>query len=53
MAGKKQLTWLKTGHSICLASASPRRLELLAQVGIEPFVYPTNVDETVYKKREA
>ena len=52
MAGKKQLSWLKKGHSVCLASASPRRLELLGQVGIEPFVYPTDVNETVLKKEK-
>jgi septum formation protein len=50
MREKKPLPWLETGYSLCLASASPRRLELLQQVGIEPFVYPTKVDETVLKK---
>ncbi|MBF0193513.1 MAG: septum formation inhibitor Maf [Magnetococcales bacterium] len=52
MTGKKQLFWLKKGRTICLASASPRRLELLVQVGIEPFVYPTDVNETIYKKEK-
>ncbi len=31
---------------LCLASASPRRLALLRQVGLEPVVRPTDVDET-------
>jgi septum formation protein len=35
-----------------LASASPRRLELLGQIGIEPFVYLTDVNETVFKKEK-
>ncbi len=30
-----------------LASASPRRLELLRQIGIEPFVVPSECDEDV------
>jgi len=30
-----------------LASASPRRLELLRQIGIDPIVAPANVDERV------
>jgi septum formation protein len=50
MEDKKPLPWLKNGHSICLASASPRRLELLQQAGIEPFVFPTEVDETMEAK---
>lgn len=33
--------------TIVLASASPRRLELLRQVGIEPEVRPVDVDESV------
>ncbi|AQX21869.1 septum formation protein [Bartonella sp. CDC_skunk] len=38
--------------NLVLASASPRRLMLLAQIGVEPeFVYATNVDETP-KSRE-
>ncbi|MBF0381864.1 MAG: septum formation inhibitor Maf [Magnetococcales bacterium] len=52
MADKKQLLWLKTDPVFCLASASPRRLELLAQVGIEPFVYPTDVDETLQQNEK-
>ncbi|MBF0358831.1 MAG: septum formation inhibitor Maf [Magnetococcales bacterium] len=50
MRDKKPLPWLEADYSLCLASASPRRLELLRQVGIEPFIYPTKVDETVLKK---
>jgi len=32
--------------SLILASASPRRLELLAQIGIRPSVQPADIDET-------
>ncbi|MBK5221645.1 MAG: septum formation inhibitor Maf [Acidimicrobiia bacterium] len=32
---------------VILASASPRRLELLRQIGIEPTVEPADVDETL------
>ena len=35
------------GIRLVLASASPRRLELLRQIGIEPLVEPAHVDETV------
>lgn len=35
-----------TGCEIVLASASPRRLELLRQIGIEPAVHVVEVDET-------
>ena len=40
--------WLNatTNQQICLASASPRRLTLLKQVGIHPVVRPTNLDES-------
>jgi septum formation protein len=31
---------------VILASASPRRLKLLKQIGIEAVVYPMNIDET-------
>ncbi len=34
-------------RSILLASASPRRLELLRQIGVEPAVYAPQVDERV------
>ncbi|HEY2709870.1 MAG TPA: Maf family protein [Caulobacteraceae bacterium] len=35
------------GHQLVLASASPRRLELLAQIGISPDeVLPADIDET-------
>ncbi|MEO5362487.1 MAG: Maf family protein [Magnetococcus sp. DMHC-8] len=37
--------WLQ-GQRICLASASPRRLALLRQVGVEPLVRPADLDET-------
>lgn len=33
-------------NSLILASASPRRLELLAQIGIRPTVQPADIDET-------
>jgi septum formation protein len=34
-------------HPLILASASPRRVELLAQIGIEPaFLQPADIDET-------
>jgi septum formation protein len=34
-------------YSLVLASASPRRIELLAQIGIEPaFLQPADIDET-------
>ena len=33
-----------------LASASPRRLELLCELGITPAVYPTDADETINEK---
>lgn len=32
---------------VVLASASPRRLELLQRIGLEPMVVPADVDETV------
>lgn len=34
--------------ALILASGSPRRLELLRQLGIEPIVRPADVDETVH-----
>ena len=34
-------------HNIVLASASPRRLELLRQIGIEPEVIVSHVEEVV------
>ncbi|TVR99102.1 MAG: septum formation protein Maf [Rhodospirillales bacterium] len=38
-------------HRLILASASPRRLELLAQIGIRPdLVLPTDVDESPLKR---
>ncbi len=47
MADKKPLPWLKKGWTLCLASASPRRRELLSQVGIVPYIFPTSIDESV------
>lgn len=38
---------LKKFHKIVLASASPRRLELLRQIGIEPEVKVSHVEEKV------
>lgn len=38
---------LKQFHKIVLASASPRRLELLRQIGFEPEVKVSHVEETV------
>ncbi len=34
--------------SIVLASQSPRRVELLRQIGIEPVVMPADIDETIH-----
>ena len=44
--------WLQ-GKPICLASASPRRLSLLRQVGVEPVVCPTDLDETLWSGETA
>jgi len=38
---------------LILASASPNRLELLAQVGIVPEVHPADIDETPLKNETA
>ena len=39
-------------NSLVLASASPRRLAILGQVGIEPdALRPTSIDETPQKNR--
>lgn len=39
-----------TKPALVLASASPRRIELLAQAGIEPdLLYPTDIDETAFR----
>lgn len=41
----------KEKHRLILASASPRRLELLKQVGITPDeIIPANIDETPHKR---
>jgi septum formation protein len=38
-----------SGERLVLASASPRRLELLRQIGVEPdIVEPANIDETAH-----
>lgn len=37
---------------IILASASPRRLELLRQIGIEPVIDPAAIDETPHRDEE-
>ena len=42
---KTLLPWLQEKH-LCLASASPRRLALLRQVGLDPDVQPAHIDET-------
>ena len=39
------LPWLQKKR-LCLASASPRRLALLRQVGLDPDVQPAHIDET-------
>jgi septum formation protein len=36
---------MKSGHQLILASASPRRLALLRQLGLEPVVAPVEVEE--------
>ncbi len=36
--------------ALVLASASPRRRELLAQLGLEPVIVPADIDETPKKK---
>ncbi|OOZ42745.1 septum formation protein Maf [Solemya elarraichensis gill symbiont] len=38
---------------IILASASPRRLELLRQIGISPDVHPAHIDETPFDDEAA
>jgi septum formation protein len=42
-----------TAHQIVLASASPRRRELLAQVGIRARVVPADIDETLLPEETA
>ncbi len=36
-----------TEKQLCLASRSPRRIELMQRIGLEVFVCPTDVDENV------
>ncbi len=38
---------------LILASASPRRLELLQQLGLQPQVRPADIDETVFDSEHA
>ena len=38
---------------IILASASPRRLELLQQIGLNPVVHPAHIDETPFQSENA
>lgn len=45
------LPWLNK-NLLCLASASPRRLDLLQQVGLRPIVQPTDLDETQHPGEE-
>jgi len=44
---------VKNNSRLILASASPRRLELLAQIGIAPDVHPADIDETPLKNETA
>ena len=47
MAAASSRTGTQTGAPLVLASASPRRLDLLRQIGIEPdTVAPAEIDET-------
>lgn len=39
------------GYRVVLASASPRRKELLAQIGIEPEIRPSSMEEETGEKR--
>lgn len=39
------------GYQVVLASASPRRKELLAQIGIEPEIRPSEMEETTQEKK--
>lgn len=39
------LPWLAMKKTLCLASASPRRLELLQQIGLSPQIRPTQIEE--------
>ena len=42
-------TW--GGYQVVLASASPRRKELLAQIGLEPEIRPSRMEEETREKR--
>ncbi|MEG3639376.1 Maf family protein [Magnetococcus sp. PR-3] len=52
MVQQPALWWHDRKHKICLASASPRRLALLRQVGIEPKLNPVDCDETSKKSED-
>jgi septum formation protein len=43
---------LPTGTTLVLASASPRRLDLLRSVGLDPEVRPADLDESVIEGEE-
>lgn len=42
-------TW--GGYQVVLASASPRRKELMAQIGLEPEIRPSRMEEETREKR--
>ena len=42
-------TW--GGYQVVLASASPRRKELLAQIGLEPEIRPSRMEEETGEKK--
>lgn len=42
-----------SANSLILASASPRRLELLQQLGLSPMVMPADIDESVQEGEHA
>lgn len=49
-AGKHKQTALRLRFPLVLASASPRRLELLSQIGLSPdHIIPAHIDETPAK----
>jgi len=49
--GIEQMPDNNLSHDIILASASPRRVDLLAQIGVTPKdVFPADIDETPNKK---
>jgi septum formation protein len=57
VAGEKTLRGIarrvvKNRVRLCLASASPRRLELLRLAGVEPDVLPADIDETQHTNED-